>query len=77
MEQIKLSELGMNTRNEVIVFLKKLWNGEKTLCPLCGSELEPLHKKAKKSDCDFQCRHCEKTVKTIHLLCELNEKMPR
>lgn len=29
-------------------FLKKLWNGEKVLCPKCNKEyLVPLHKKIK------------------------------
>lgn len=65
----------MSTRNEVLMFLKKLWNGEGTGCPVCGSELELLHKKAKKSNCDWQCRSCNKAFKTIYLLDELNKKM--
>ena len=36
-------------------FLKKLWNGEKVMCPKCNKEyLIPLHKKRKDND-DFQC----------------------
>ena len=76
MERILLRELKMNSRKEVLIFLKKLWNGEGASCPICGSELEPLHKKAKKSDCDWQCRKCDKTFKTLYLLDELNEQMP-
>ena len=49
---------------------------EKAECPICGSELELLHKKAKKNNCDWQCKNCNKTYKTIHLLDEINEQMP-
>ena len=76
MERVLLRELKMNSRKEVLIFLKKLWNGEGASCTICGSELEPLHKKAKKSDCDWQCRKCDKTFKTLYLLDELNEQIP-
>ena len=76
MERVILKELGFNSRNEAIVFLKRLWNQEKTECPICGTELELLHKKAKKNECDWQCKNCNKTYKTIHLLNEINEQMP-
>ena len=75
MERVMLKELKMNSRSEVLAFLKKLWNEEKVNCPMCGEALELLHKKAKKDDCDWQCRHCDKAFKTIHLLDELNEEM--
>lgn len=75
MERIMLKDLKMESRDEVIRFLKKLWNHEKSNCPICGSELEVLHKKAKKSDCDWQCKQCNKTIKTLRLLDELNERM--
>lgn len=75
MEQIKLKELKFSNRNEALIFLKRLWNGEKTTCPICGNELELLHKKAKKSNCDWQCKACGKTYKTMHLLDDLNEQM--
>ncbi len=39
---------------------------------LCGNELEILHKKAKKSNLDWQCKFCNRTYKTIYLLDELN-----
>ena len=76
MERVLLEELNMPARKEVLTFLKKLWNQEKTNCPICGSELELLHKKAKKSDCDWQCKKCGKVYKTMHLLDELNNQMP-
>lgn len=76
MERVVLKELKMESRNEVIKFLKKLWNLEKTDCPICGNELELLHKKAKKSNCDWQCKRCDKIFKTIDLLDKLNEQMP-
>lgn len=76
MQQIKLKELKMNSRAEAIAFLKKLWRSERVNCPICGNELEILHQKAKKSNCDWQCKHCEKTYKTINLLNETNEQMP-
>ena len=73
MERVKLPELKMESRNEVLGFLKKLWNEETTQCPMCGQDLELLHKKAKKNDCDWQCKNCDKVFKTIYLLDELNE----
>ncbi len=76
MERVTLKELKMQSRNEIVSFLKKLWNQEKTNCPICGGELELLHKKAKKSSCDWQCKHCNKIFKTIYLLDELNEHIP-
>lgn len=76
MDKVRLRELGFTSRQEAISFLKKLWNEENTACPICGSNLELLHKKAKKSDCDWQCKNCDKAYKTIHLLDEINEQMP-
>ena len=74
MENLTLHELDMHSRNEVITFLKKLWNGESAPCPLCGNALELLHKKAKKNDCDWQCKKCEKIIRTLDILNELNHK---
>ena len=76
MERATLHELGFKTRTESLIFLKKLWRQKKTDCPICGSDLEPLHQKAKKNSCDWQCRNCNKTYKTIHLLDEINASMP-
>ena len=74
MEKITLNELNIDSRSEVLVFLKKLWRGESAPCPICRNELELLHKKAKKSDCDWQCRPCGKVLRTLDLLNELNEQ---
>ncbi len=71
-----LDELNMTTRQEIVRFLKQLWSDEGADCPICGRELELLHKKAKKSNCDWQCKICGKIYKTIPLLNELNERMP-
>lgn len=45
--------------------LKKLWNGEKVLCPKCKEDyLIPLHKKKEDND-DFQCPNCKEVFRTI------------
>ena len=66
----------MNSRAEVLQFLKKLWNEEPVLCPMCKNPLELLHTGAKRNNCDWQCKTCDKTYKTLYLLDELNEQMP-
>lgn len=76
MERITLTELGFKSRAEALIFLKKIWAQEKTACPICGAELALLHKKAKKSDCDWQCKNCGKIYKTIRLLDEINAHLP-
>ena len=76
MDRVYLKDLNINTRNEMVIFLKSLWNDKKAKCLICGNELELLHKKKKKNDCDWQCKNCNKIYRTIHLLCELNEQMP-
>lgn len=76
MDRVLLKELNMTTRDEVLRFLKRLWSCEPTACPICGRELKLLHKKAKKSSCDWQCRACGRIYKTLSLLDELNEQMP-
>lgn len=75
MERMKLKELNMKSRTEVLVFLKKLWNNEEVNCPLCDNKLELLHLKAKKDNCDYQCKNCNKKILTIHLLDELNDEI--
>lgn len=75
MERILLTELNMSGREEILGFLKKLWNQEGVDCPVCGSRLELLHKKAKKSNCDWQCKKCGKIYKTMYLLDELNRQI--
>ncbi len=74
MERTTLGELGFTTRDEALRFLKKLWREEEADCPVCGRILEPLHRKAKKDNCDWQCRNCGRIYRTIHLLDEINEK---
>ena len=47
--------------------LKKLWNGEKVLCPKCnGDYLISLHKKKNNKD-DFQCPKCKQVFRTINI----------
>ncbi len=75
MNRVVLKELNMKTRNDILLFLKKLWNNEDTDCPICGNKLEILHKKAKRNYCDWQCKKCNKVFKTIYLLDELNGEM--
>ena len=76
MDKFTLNDLKMESRKEVLSFLKKLWNGENAPCPVCKNALELLHKKAKKSDCDWLCRHCGKIIRTLDILDELNNTMP-
>ena len=76
MDRVTLKELKFDDRNEAISFLKKLWGEKQTECPVCGNLLEMLHRKAKKSNCDWQCKQCNKTYKIIHLLNEVNEILP-
>lgn len=75
MEKLTLDELNTESREEVIYFLKKLWNSEDTNCPICGQKLELLHKKAKKNNVDWQCKNCDKKIDTIYLLNQLNDKL--
>ena len=47
--------------------LKKLWNGEKVMCPKCNEDyLIPLHKNRKDND-DFQCSKCKEIFRTINI----------
>jgi len=60
------------SRETEVTFMKKLWRGEETLCPKCeGAVLTHLHKKAKKSDCDWKCPACGEIYRTIHMLKQL------
>ena len=63
------------SRDEEVLFLKRLWNEEPTACPKCGHEfLEHLHKKAKKSNCEWKCSACGEIFRTINMLYELPEE---
>lgn len=74
MEEDILRELGMNDRNEVVIFLKSLWTSKPKPCPKCGGKMDFLHKKIKKSNCDWKCLACGKIYRTINILNSLNER---
>lgn len=64
-----------NNRDEEVKLLKKLWTAQSVLCPKCAqAQLEHLHKKAKKSDCDWKCPACGQIYQTMNMLKELPEK---
>ena len=61
------------SRDEEVKLLKKLWTSEPVTCPKCGKgELTYLHKKAKKSNCDWKCPECGEIFRTINMLKELS-----
>lgn len=61
-----------DSRETEVAMLKKLWSGEAVICPKCGKEtLVHLHKKAKKSDCDWKCPKCGEIYRTINMLKQL------
>ena len=68
MEKDIFNKLKMNSRDEVVHFLKSLWNEEPKDCPLCGGKIDFLHKKAKKSNCDWICTDCGQRYDTIKIL---------
>lgn len=50
------------------VFLKKLWQKEKVLCPKCHNDyLIPLHRKRKDNN-DFICPSCKEIYRTMNIL---------
>lgn len=58
-----------NSREEEVRLLKRLWTSQPTICPKCGvAELEYLHRKAKKSNCDWKCPVCGEIYRTINIL---------
>ncbi|MBE5959607.1 MAG: hypothetical protein E7254_12195 [Lachnospiraceae bacterium] len=63
-----------NDRDEVVRFLKSLWNEKPQPCPFCGGELDFLHKKAKKSNCDWICTVCKQKYDTIEMLKRINDE---
>ena len=73
MEKDILDKFKMKSRDEAVSFLKSLWREEPRPCPLCGGKLDFLHKKAKKSNCDWICTACGERYDTIKLLNKLNE----
>lgn len=74
MEQDVLNELGMAERTEALAFLKRLWREQPAACPKCGETLEFMHKKAKKSNCEWKCPKCDTIYKTLRILDRLNER---
>ena len=68
-----LTKCKMNSRDEVVRFLKDLWNETPQRCPLCNGELDFLHKKAKKSNSHWICTECGERYDTIKILDQLNE----
>ena len=63
------------SRESEVVLLKKLWTSQPVTCPKCGgATLESLHKKAKKSDCEWKCPACGNIYRTIRMLKELPEQ---
>ena len=74
MEKDILNRLNMNSRDEAISFLKSLWCEKPQPCPLCGGKINFLHKKAKKSNCDWICTICGERYDTIKILSQLNNE---
>ena len=74
MEKDILNKLKMNSREEAVIFLKSLWSELPQPCPLCGGRLDFLHKKAKKSNCDWICTICSERYDTIKILKQLNNE---
>ena len=65
----------MNSSDAEVRLLKKLWTSQPVTCPKRGSaQLEHLHKKAKKSDCDWRCPACGEIYRTIRMLKELQSE---
>ena len=65
----------MNSSDAEVRLLKKLWTSQPVTCPKRGSaQLEHLHKKAKKSDCDWKCPACGEIYRTIRMLKELQSE---
>lgn len=73
MEQEVILKYNMSCREDVVKFLKSLWNETPQACPLCSGALDFLHKKAKKNNCDWVCTNCGERYDTIKILNQLNE----
>lgn len=74
MEKDVLKKYKMTGREDAVRFLKSMWNETPQACPLCGGTLDFLHKKAKKSNCDWVCTSCGERYDTIKILKQLNDK---
>lgn len=63
------------SREEEVRLLKKLWASQSVLCPCCAeAQLVYLHRKAKKSGCDWKCPACGEIYRTMKMLKELQDK---
>lgn len=69
-----IHELKLQNREEVVRFLKSLWNENPQPCPLCGGNLVFLHRKAKKNNCDWKCEKCEHIYRAINIFKELPDR---
>lgn len=69
-----LEKLNMQSRQQAVTFLKSLWQEKPAPCPLCGGRLDFLHKKAKKSNCDWVCTNCGERYDTIKILRQLDDR---
>lgn len=74
MEKDILKKLKMESREEAVIFIKSLWNESPQSCPICGGRMDFLHKKAKKSNCDWVCTVCGERYDTIKILKQLNDE---
>ena len=74
MEKDILKKLKMESREEAVIFIKSLWNESPQSCPICGGRMDFLHKKAKKSNCDWICTICSERYDTIKILKQLNNE---
>ena len=74
MEKDILNKLKMNNREEIVEFLKSLWSEKTKPCPLCAGKLDFLHKKVKKSNCDWICTVCGERYNSIKIFNQLNNK---
>ncbi len=69
-----IKKLKMETRDEVVAFLKSLWSETPQPCPLCGGKLVFLHKKAKKSNSEWKCQQCDYIYRAVNILMEIPDR---
>ena len=61
-----------DSRDTEAALMKRLWRDEQVICPKCGKDtLTHLHRKVKKSDCDWKCPSCGEVYRTITMLKQL------
>lgn len=74
MEINVLERFKMNSREDVVRFLKSMWNENPQPCPVCGGKLDILHTGAKKDTSEWVCTECGKRFDAMKILIELNEE---